>query len=77
MVIRPCQRERVQVRSDAPAGPQFAVYVVVVVNYFAFILGVSNLLAALGVDYRIARLGAGACEAVYMYSMMRRVVFPR
>lgn len=65
-------------RSHAPVGPQFAVYVVVVVvNYLAFILGVSNLLAALGVDYRIARLVAGACEAVYMYSMMRWVVFRR
>ena len=65
-------------RSHAPVGPQFAVYVVVVaVNYLAFILGVSNLLAALGLDYRIARLAAGACEAVYMYSMMRWVVFRR
>ena len=65
-------------QSHAPVGPQFAVYVVVVVvNYLAFILGVSNLLAALGVDYRIARLVAGGCEAVYMYSTMRWVVFSR
>ena len=65
-------------QSHAPVGPQFAVYVVVVVvNYLAFILGVSNLLAALGLDYRIARLAAGACEALYMYSMMRWVVFRR
>ena len=63
-------------QSHAPVGPQFAVYaVVVVVNYLAFILGVSNLLAALGLDYRIARLVAGGCEAVYMYTMMRWVVF--
>jgi putative flippase GtrA len=62
--------------SHAPVGPQFAIYVVVVgVNYLAFILGVSSLLTGLGVDYRIARLGAGACEAVFMYSMMRWVVF--
>lgn len=65
-------------QSHAPVGPQFAIYVVVVVvNYLAFILGVSNLLAALGLDYRIARLAAGACEAVYMYSMLRWVVFRR
>lgn len=62
--------------SHAPVGPQFAIYVVVVVvNYLAFILGVSSLLTALGMDYRIARVGAGACEAVFMYSMMRWVVF--
>ena len=51
--------------------------VVVVVNYLAFILGVSSLLVALGVDYRIARIVAGACEAVYIYSAMRWVVFRR
>jgi putative flippase GtrA len=63
-------------RSHAPVGPQFAVYVVVViVNYLAFILGVSNVLAAVGVEYHLARIVAGACEAVYMYSAMRWVVF--
>jgi putative flippase GtrA len=65
-------------QSHAPVGPQFAKYVVVVVvNYVTFILGVSSLLAALGLDYRIARLVAGACEAIYMYSMMRWVIFRR
>jgi putative flippase GtrA len=63
-------------QSHAPVGPQVAVYVVVVViNYLAFILGLVTLLTALGVDYRIARLIAGACEAVYMYSALRWVVF--
>ncbi|MBP2326309.1 putative flippase GtrA [Kibdelosporangium banguiense] len=63
-------------RSHAPAGKQFAVYVVVVViNYLVWILGVGSGLAALGLDYRIARLVAGACEAVYMYAAMRWVVF--
>ncbi len=63
-------------RSHAPVGPQLGIYVVVVViNYLAFILGLVSLLTYLGVDYRIARLIAGACEAVYMYSMMRWVVF--
>ncbi|WP_083406228.1 GtrA family protein [Mycolicibacterium rutilum] len=65
-------------RSHARVGPQVGVYVVVVVvNYLAFILGVSNLLAANGVDVRVARLAAGACEAVFMYTMMRWVVFRR
>jgi putative flippase GtrA len=63
-------------RSHGAVGPQFAVYVVaVVVNYFAFILGVSSGLVALGVEYHVARVAAGACEAVYMYSAMRWVVF--
>jgi putative flippase GtrA len=62
--------------SHAPVGPQLTVYVVVVViNYLAFILGFVSLLTALGVDYRVARVVAGGCEAVYMYSAMRWVVF--
>ena len=62
--------------SHAPVGPQLGIYVVVVVvNYLAFILGLVSLLTYLGIDYRIARLGAGACEAAFMYSMMRWVVF--
>ncbi len=65
-------------RSHAPVGPQLSVYVVVVViNYVAFILAVSSALTALGLDYRVARMLAGACEAVYMYSAMRWVVFRR
>ncbi len=65
-------------RSHAPVGPQLAIYIVVVlVNYAAFILAVSSLLTAVGLDYRLARVTAGACEAVYMYSAMRWVVFRR
>jgi putative flippase GtrA len=65
-------------RSHAAVGPQFAVYVlVVVVNYLAFILGVSSGLVAVGVEYHAARIVAGVCEAVYMYSAMRSVVFRR
>jgi putative flippase GtrA len=65
-------------QSHGAVGPQVAVYVVVVVvNYLAFILGVSTMLVALGVEYRIARVAAGVCEAVYMYSAMRWVVFRR
>lgn len=65
-------------RSHAPVGPQVAIYVaVVVVNYLAFILGVSTALTALGVDFRLARILAGGCEAIYMYSAMRWVVFRR
>ncbi|WP_063711282.1 GtrA family protein [Nocardia asiatica] len=64
--------------SHAPVGRQAAIYVVVVVvNYFAFILGVGSGLTALGLQYHVSRLLAGACEAVYMYSAMRWVVFRR
>lgn len=63
-------------RSHAPVGPQLAIYiVVVVVNYVAFILVLSTVLTTLGVDYRIARLMAGACEAGYMYCALRWLVF--
>ncbi|BCI81417.1 hypothetical protein MTY66_30420 [Mycolicibacterium sp. TY66] len=62
--------------SHSAVGPQLAVYVVVVaVNYLAFILGVSTGLSALGVEYHVARMAAGVCEAVYMYAAMRWVVF--
>jgi putative flippase GtrA len=65
-------------RSHAPVGPQLAIYIgVVVVNYVAFILALSTLLTAAGIDYRIARLMAGGCEAVYMYCTLRWVVFTR
>ncbi|WP_234834786.1 GtrA family protein [Mycolicibacterium stellerae] len=64
--------------SHAPVGPQFAVYVVVVlVNYLAFILGVSSALTAVGIDFRLARILAGCCEAAFMYSALRWVVFRR
>lgn len=63
-------------RSHAAVGPQFAVYIaVVVVNYLAFILGLSTLLTAVGVEYQVARILAGGCEAVYMYCAMRWLVF--
>ncbi len=65
-------------RSHTAVGPQIAVYIgVVVVNYLAFILGVSAALSALGVEYHLARLAAGACEAMYMYCAMRWLVFGR
>lgn len=63
-------------RSHAPVGPQLTIYIVVVViNYLAFILALSTLLTDLGIDYRISRLMAGGCEAVYMYCALRWVVF--
>ncbi len=73
-----CLNRSMNFRSHAPVGPQFAIYVVVVVvNYLAFILAVSSALTALGLDFLVARILAGCCEAVFMYSAMRWVVFRR
>ncbi|WP_405490251.1 GtrA family protein [Nocardia sp. NBC_00511] len=64
--------------SHAPVGPQLAIYVVVVaVNYLVFILGVTTGLAALGVDYRLARMIGALGEGLYLYFSMRRFVFRR
>ncbi|HWE87893.1 MAG TPA: GtrA family protein [Pseudonocardiaceae bacterium] len=63
-------------RSHAPLGPQLAVYLIVVaINYLVWILGIGAGLAALGVEYHLARTVAGICEAGYMYAAMRWVVF--
>lgn len=63
-------------RSHGPVAPQLGIYTVVAtVNYFAWILGIGAGLAAVGVDYRLARVIAGACESVYMYAAMRWLVF--
>ena len=63
-------------RSHSAVGPQLTVYTVVVtVNFLALILGLTTGLAALGLDYRLARLAAAAAECVYMYAGMRWLVF--
>jgi putative flippase GtrA len=65
-------------QSHGAVGPQFAIYVVVVVvNYLVFILGVTSVLSAIGVHYQLSRIVAGICEAVYMYCAMKWVVFRR
>ncbi|MVU75854.1 GtrA family protein [Nocardia sp. ET3-3] len=62
--------------SHGAVGPQVAVYVVVVVvNYLLFILGVTSGVAALGLDYRLARILGGLGEGLFMYSAMRWIVF--
>ncbi|GAA5161084.1 MULTISPECIES: GtrA family protein [Amycolatopsis] len=63
-------------RSHAPLGGQTLRYVLVVaVNYFGCILGIGAGLAALGVEYHVARVLAGAAEAVFMYCSLRWFVF--
>jgi putative flippase GtrA len=63
-------------RSHGAMAPQVGVFTVIAtINYFALILGVGAGLTTVGVDYRLARLIAGACESVYMYAAMRWLVF--
>ncbi|WP_240431380.1 GtrA family protein [Mycobacterium kyogaense] len=63
-------------RSHAPIGQELGIYVaVVLINYGVFILALSTLLTDLGLDYRLARLTVGGCEAVFMYCALRWVVF--
>jgi putative flippase GtrA len=63
-------------RSHEALGPQTTKYVVALaINYAAFVLGVGDALTAVGVQYQLARVLSGLCEGVYMYSVMRWVVF--
>jgi putative flippase GtrA len=63
-------------RSHGLVGRQVTIYVgVVVINYLAFILGVGSGLTALGLEYQLARIVAGLCEAIWMYVAMRFLVF--
>ena len=63
-------------RSHENLGRQFPVYVAVSgSNYLIFVLGLTDLLTAVGVYYELSRVLAACCEAVYLYSMLRWVVF--
>jgi putative flippase GtrA len=63
-------------RSHDAVGRQFPVFVAVSAsNYLIFVLGLTNLLSHLGVYYEFSRVIAACCEGVYLYCMMRWVVF--
>jgi putative flippase GtrA len=63
-------------RSHDNVGRQFPLYVAVSAsNYLIFVLGLTDLLSTLGVYYELSRVIAACCEAVYLYTMMRFVVF--
>jgi putative flippase GtrA len=63
-------------RSHAEVGRQLPVFVAVSVsNYLIFVLGFTDLLAAVGVYYELARVIAACCEGVYLYCMLRWIVF--
>jgi putative flippase GtrA len=63
-------------RSHGNVGTQLPLYVVILtINYLAFILGLVDGLAALGVEYQVARILAACCEGVFLYCCMRWLVF--
>jgi putative flippase GtrA len=63
-------------RSHEDVGRQFPLYVAVSAsNYLIFVLGLTDLLSAIGVYYELSRVIAACCEAVYLYTMLRFVVF--
>ena len=63
-------------RSHAAVGTQLPLFIAVSAsNYLIFVLGLTDLLAAVGVYFEFARGIAALCEAAYLYSMMRWVVF--
>ena len=63
-------------QSHAAVGRQLPLFIAVSVsNYLVFVLGGVDLLAALGVYFELARVIAALCEAGYLYTMMRFVVF--
>ena len=63
-------------RSHSYVGKQFLVFAgVSASNYLIFVLGLTDLLAVIGVHYELSRITAACCEAVYLYCMMRWVVF--
>src|ERR1700722_19140938 len=63
-------------RSHEYVGRQFLVFAAVSgSNYLIFVLGLTDLLSAAGVYYELSRVIAACCEAVYLYCMLRWVVF--
>ena len=63
-------------RSHENVGRQFPLYVAVSAsNYLIFVLGLTDLLSSVGVYYELSRVLAACCEAVYLYTMLRFVVF--
>lgn len=55
--------------------PRYAA--VATVNYVAIVLGVTHALTLAGLPEAPARIGAGVCEAVFMYCALRWFVFGR
>ncbi|PKW17808.1 GtrA family protein [Saccharopolyspora spinosa] len=65
----------VNFRSHAPVGGQVLRYAMVVVCDYGLTIAVTTGVSALGVDFRLARLSAGACVALFTYTASRWWVF--
>lgn len=65
----------VNFRSHAPVGGQVARFAVVACGDYGLTLGITTGLAALGLDFRVARVLAATCVAVFTYSASRWWVF--
>ena len=63
-------------RSHGYVGRQLPVFAAVSAsNYLIFVFGLTVVLSHAGVYYELSRVIAACCEAVYLYCMMRWVVF--
>lgn len=63
-------------RSHDAVGRQFVLFSAIEVsNYLLFVLGLTDLLAAAGVYYELARVISACCEGVYLYCGMRWLIF--
>ncbi|MEV0698353.1 GtrA family protein [Saccharopolyspora sp. NPDC050389] len=65
----------VNFRSHAPVGGQVLRYAVVIACDYGLTMGVTTGVSALGVDFRLARMLAGACVAAFTYTASRWWVF--
>ncbi|MGW3471252.1 GtrA family protein [Saccharopolyspora sp. NPDC000995] len=65
----------VNFRSHAPVGGQVLRYAMVVACDYGLTIGVTTGVSALGGDFRLARLFAGACVALLTYTASRWWVF--
>lgn len=66
---------RISFASHSPVGPQIARFAVVEAVDFAMTVGVTSGFAALGLEFAVARLGAGLCVATTTYLASRYWVF--
>jgi len=65
----------VNFRSHAPVGRQALRYAVVVAGDYGFTVGITSILTDVGWDFRLARVTAATCVALFTYTAARWWVF--